>query len=322
MSTGDLLPSSSLVQSFSRIPRWRRLFQLRMRGLRESWSIFSNNKLAVFGLVLLVIYALMAVIHPILMKTIWPNTIYNPATGYDPNIFPHPAPPSSAHLLGTDSLGRDVLSRLLAATTPTFILAMTAAIVTAALSTLSGALSAYFRGRLDGFFSHISDLLLLAPAPMVMIVISGISQLEPLEFGLLYGFLAGLGGTAIIMRSYALTVMAKPFIDASRVAGAGADRIIFKHLIPHMLPLASVQMMLTITGAVFADGFSTFLGLSITRLNWGSLIWDSFTLMTFIPSVPWNVLIPPAIAISMFAASFYFIARGLHEVAEPRIRGR
>jgi ABC-type dipeptide/oligopeptide/nickel transport system permease subunit len=80
--------------------------------------------------------------------------------------------------------------------------------------------------------------------------------------------------------------------------------------------------MLTITGAVFADGFSTFLGLSITRLNWGSLIWDSFTLMTFIPSVPWNVLIPPAIAISMFAASFYFIARGLHEVAEPRIRGR
>jgi peptide/nickel transport system permease protein len=310
------------MQSFRKIPRWRRLMQLRFRNLRESWSIFSNNKLALFGVVLLFFYALMAIMHPILMKTVWPNTIYNPATGFDQNVFPHPAPPSSGHLLGTDSLGRDVLSRLLAATTPTFVLAMTAAVVTAALSTLSGALSAYYRGRLDGLLSHLSDLLLLAPAPMVMIVISGISQLEPVEFGLLYGLLAGLSGTAIVMRSYALTIMAKPFIDASRVAGSGAGRIIFKHLIPHMLPLASVQMMLTITGAVFADGFSTFLGLSITRLNWGSLIWDSFTLMSFIPTIPWNVLIPPAIAISMFAAAFYFIARGLHEVAEPRIRQR
>jgi peptide/nickel transport system permease protein len=322
MSTEDFVPWTSTVLPSSRIPRWRKLLQLRFRGLRESWGIFSNNKLAMFGLILLVIYAVMAMLHPILMSTVWPNPIYNPATGYDQYIFPHPAPPSTAHLLGTDSLGRDVLSRLLAATTPTFILAMTAALVTAVLSTLSGALSAYFRGRLDSFFSHLSDLLLLAPAPLVMVVVSGISQLRPLEFGLLYGFLAGLGGAAIIMRSYALTVMAKPFIDASRVAGAGAGRIIFKHLIPQMLPLASVQMMLTITGAVFADGFSTFLGLSTTRLNWGSLIWDSFTLMTFIPGVPWNVLIPPAIAISMFAASFYFIARGLHEVAEPRIRAR
>jgi peptide/nickel transport system permease protein len=322
MSALNTTPKLSDSMLSFRISRWRRLFGLQFRSLRESWGIFSRNKLAMFGLVLLVIYAVMSILHPILMNTVWPNQVYNPHTGFDARVFPHPSPPSSEHLLGTDSLGRDVLSRLLAATTPTFTLAMTAALVTAALSTLVGAVSAYYRGWLDGFFGHLSDLLLLAPAPLVMVVVSGISQLSPVDFGLMYGVLVGMGGAAIIMRAYALTVMAKPFIDASRVAGAGPGRIIFKHLIPQMLPLASVQMLLTVTGAVFADGFSTFLGLSITRLNWGSLIWDSFTLMGFIPGIPWNVLIPPAIAISMFAASFYFIARGLHEVAEPRIRQR
>ena len=305
----------------------RRAYQLRRlslysKGFREGWRIFSQNKLAVFGLVLLLIYAIMAVIHPMLMSTVWPNKIYNPSTGYDQDIFQHPAPPSSAHFLGTDSLGRDVLSRLLAATTPTFILAITAAVLTATLSLLVGAVSAYKRGKVDSFFSHLSELLLLAPAPLVMVVISGFVQIEAVEFGLLYGLLSGLGGAAIIMRSYAVTVMAKPFIDASRVAGAGGVRIIFNHLIPQMLPQASVQMLLTITGAVFADGFSSFLGLSRTRLNWGSMIWEALIFLNLSPTLPWNTLIPPAVAISMFAASFYFIARGLHEVAEPRIRQR
>jgi peptide/nickel transport system permease protein len=321
MRTENITPHSP-VNRFSRGTYLIRRLSLYSRGFRESWSIFYRNKLAVFGLVLLIIYTLMAMLHPILMSTVWTNQVYNPDTGFDQRIFQHPAPPSTTHLLGTDNLGRDVLSRLLAATTPTFTLAMTAALVTAALSTLVGALSAYYRGKLDAFFSHLSDLLLLAPAPLVMVVVSGFGQIEALEFGLLYGFLAGLGGAAIIMRSYAATVMTKPFIDASRIAGAGAGRIIFNHLIPQMLPLAAVQTMLTITGAVFADGFSTFLGLSRVRLNWGSMIWDSFTFMNIYPGVPWNVLLPPALAISMFAASFYFIARGLHEVAEPRIRPR
>jgi peptide/nickel transport system permease protein len=321
MRTGGI-SSDITMQVLSRKDYQLRRLRLYSRGFRESWGIFSQNKLAVFGLVLLLMYAIMAAIHPILMSSVWPNRIYNPDTGYDEMVFPHPSPPSSTHLLGTDSLGRDVLSRLLAATTPTFVLAITSAVVTAALSLLVGAVSAYSRGKVDTFLSNLSQLLLLAPAPLVMVVISGFGQIEALEFGLLYGLLTGLGGAAIIMRSYAMTVMAKPFIDASRVAGAGGTRIIFNHLIPQMLPLAAVQMLLTITGAIFADGFSSFLGLSRVRLNWGTMIWDAFTFLTLSPTVPWNVLLPPALAISMFAAAFYFIARGLHEVAEPRIRQR
>ena len=302
--------------------RYRVWLALNWRRVVDTWQVFSQNKMAVFGLVLILIYALMAIAHPILMKTVWPKSIYDPQVGYDMKIFPHPSPPTAAHLLGTDTLGRDVLSMLLAATTPTYILALTAAIITALISTLAGAIAVYYGGLLDLLIMHISDVALLMPAPLVMVVVGGTVEISPFQFGLMYGVLAGIGGAAVVMRSQALMVINKPFVEAARVAGGGGPHIILKHLVPNMLPLATVQMLLSVTGAVFADGFSTFLGLSRTRLNWGSMIYSSFTNQAINVTITWNVLLPSALAISLFAAAFYFIAKGVHEVAEPRLRGR
>ena len=87
-------------------------------GTRNSWKIYRKNRLAVLGLVLLLLYVLMAVLHPLLIGNVWPKVVYDPVTGHDMLIFPHPSGFSSAHLLGTDVLGRDVLSILMAATAP------------------------------------------------------------------------------------------------------------------------------------------------------------------------------------------------------------
>jgi peptide/nickel transport system permease protein len=302
--------------------RLRIWLKLTWQRSQENWRIFARNRLALLGCALLLIYVLMAVTQPILLETVWPKGIYNPQTGFDPRVFPNPSPPTEGHLLGTDTLGRDVLSMLMAATRPTIILAFTAALTTALISTLVGAYSAFFGGWVDLGLSLISDLALLAPAPIVMVVIGGVIDISPVDFGLVYGLIAGLGGTAIILRAQALSLMSKPFLEASRVAGASSTHIIFTHLVPNMLPLAAVQMLLSVTGAVFADGFSTFLGLSRTRLNWGGMIYSSFSNQAISATIPWNVLIPSALAISLFAASFYFIARGVHEVVEPRLRER
>ncbi len=295
-----------------------------LRQLRDDWAIFSRNRLAMLGLALIGVFALMAIIHPLLMGTIWPKGIYNPETGYDINVAPWPAPPGQGHLLGTDALGRDVLSMLLASTRASFTVAITAALTTALVSLAIGAVSAYYRGAVDAVFSNISDALLLLPAPIIMVILSSkyYEAIGTVRFGLLYGVLAGAGSAAIVMRSHALTLMTRPFIDAARVAGARGRYIILRHLVPHMLPLVAVHMMLTVTGAVVADGFIAFFGLRGVRLNWGSMIYNGIAFQVINPTVPWNTIVAPTLALSLFAAAFYFVARGLHDVSDPRTRGR
>ena len=277
------------------------------------------------GVGLTLVFAGMAISHPLLLGTAWPKGVYDPVIGYDLDALPWPsAPDPPRHWLGTDAVGHDVLSMLLASTRPSFTLAFAAALSTAAISTLFGALSAHFRGSVDAVLSNIAYALLLLPVPIVMVIIGGwyYDNIGPLEFGLLYGVLAGGGSAAIVMRSQALGLMNRPFIEASRVAGAGPFHIMTRHLIPHMLPLASVHMMLTVTGAVVANGFiAAFLGSRPdVRLNWGTMVYNAFFYQAINPRFPWNLLIPPTLALSFFAASFYLISRGLQDVADPRHR--
>jgi peptide/nickel transport system permease protein len=265
----------------------------------------------------------MAVSHPVLRATVWKKGIYDPVTGYDFEEI-HPAKPSSQHLLGTDSLGRDVLSMLLYATKPAFVVGITAAAMTALIGATIGVISAYYRGAIDTLFTHIADGFLLLPAPLFMVVVGmRFRDIGPAQLGLIYGFITGLGGAAIVMRSHALTVVARPFIEAARIAGGGGRHVMLKHIVPHMLPLAALYMMLAVTGAVVADAFISFWGFSRSYLNWGTVIYSSFTYSTVLDTgVEWHVLIPPSVALSLFAAAFYFVARGLHEVADPRLRAR
>jgi peptide/nickel transport system permease protein len=202
--------------------------------------------------------------------------------------------------------------------------ALAAAISAAATGTLIGAFSAYYHETaVDALFRYLSDIFLIMPAPIVMVIIGAryYESLSAFKYGLLYGLIAGASSVAIVMRSQALTIMIKPFIAASWVAGAGGKRIVFAHLIPHMLPLASVQMMIAVVGAVISYGFIAFVGVSRQTLNWGAMVYDAFMFsMNALGKTPWLQLVSPAVALSLFAAAFYFVSRGLHEVAEPRLR--
>jgi peptide/nickel transport system permease protein len=293
------------------------------RRLRSSWRTFAESHIAVFGLALIGLFGIMSLAHPILRATVWQKGYYHPVTGYDMELM-HPAPPSSRHLLGTDSLGRDVLSMLLSATRPTFVVGIAAALSTAVIATAIGVVSAYYRGAVDGILTHLSDAFLLLPAPILMVIIGmRFREIGPTPLGLIYGLVAGAGGAAIVMRSHALTIMNRPFIEAARIAGGGGRHIMVRHVLPHMLPLAALYMMLAVTGAVVADGFISFWGFSRSYLNWGTIIYSSFVYSTVLASgVEWHVLIPPSMALSLFAAAFYFVSRGLHRLADPRLRTR
>jgi len=295
---------------------------LSWQRLRQGWKVFAESRLALLGLALIVLFGVAAGVHPLLRATVWREAIYDPVTGFDPRIM-HPAPPSARHPLGTDSLGRDVLSMLLAATGPAFTVGITAAVSAALIGLFIGIVAAYWGGRVDRALMHLADTLLLLPPPLLMVIVGmRFREIGPALLGLIYGLVAGAGGTAIVMRTHALTVVSRPFVEAARVAGGSGRHILFIHIVPHMLPLVGMYMLLNVTGAVVADAFISFLGFSRDYLNWGTIIYSSFVYSSYLNAgVEWHVLIPPSVALSVFAAAFYLVATGLHRVANPRLRG-
>jgi peptide/nickel transport system permease protein len=304
--------------------QWLRIRSgLAWQRFKMDWAVFAESRLAILGIVIIAMFGLMAIAHPILMRTIWPRSIYDPVTGFDMAVFSHPALPSPGHLLGTDTLGRDVLSMLLAATTPTFTIGLTAALATALVGTAMSVTAAYFRGPVDAIITNVADVFLLFPAPVIMIIIGArFRDLGPVPLGLIYGFVTGAGATALVMRSHALQIVSKPYMEAAQIGGGGSAHIITKHLLPAMLPLAALQMMIAVTGAVVADGFISFFGLTRTVSNWGTLIYDAFVYAQIgsAQGAMWHMLLPAALSFSLFATGFYLVSRGLHRVASPTIR--
>jgi peptide/nickel transport system permease protein len=306
----------------------RRLARFRIRAtltaarLKNMWLIYRQSPLAIIGLILIGLFGVLAVLHPILMATVWPSGIYDPQVGFDGTVM-HPDGLSSAHLLGTDALGRDVLSQLLAATTPTFVLGITAALATAVSGTLVGALAGYYRGRVDTVLSRVSDTFLLLPAPILMVIVgTRFRDLGPLQLGLIYGLFAGIGNTAIVMRSLAMKLRVLPFIEVSKISGGGSFYILLRHIIPHLLPMAALQTMVAVTGAVVADGFISFFGFTRGISNWGTMIYNALIYGQSLGIIEplWNALLPPSMALSLFGLAFYLTSRGMHRVADPRLR--
>ena len=183
-------------------------------------------------------------------------------------------------------------------------------------------LAAFYKGSTDVVLTNLSDIFLLMPAPMMMIVIgASFRDLTPAQLGLIYGVIAGAGTTMIVLRSHALKIVAQPYMEAARVAGGGGMHMIFKHLIPNMASLAALQMMIVVTGVVVADGFISFFGFSRVANNWGTMIYDAFVYANVLKTgTQWNALLPPAIAFTLFAMGFYLISRGLQWVVDPKMR--
>lgn len=295
------------------------------RRIVAAWSWVRSNPFFVLGFGILAAFALLAVARPVLDATLWADQsrVYDPVTGYDATIF-HPSGPSGEHLLGTDSLGRDVLSLLTTATAATFVIAVGAAAVTGVLALVLGTLMAYWRGWVDQALSHLADAVVLLPAPLVMIVVAYARPdvFTPGWFGLVYGLLAGVGAGAIVVRSYGLTVVNKPFIDAARVAGGGPWRIMSRHIVPHLAPLAAVQTMLAVTGAIVSAAFVDFLTPGGPgQPTYGTLVYAGLSYQQQISTTPaWAALLAGALAISLLSAAFYLLSVGLRQRVDPTAR--
>jgi peptide/nickel transport system permease protein len=298
--------------------RWKEQF----RHWREGGRLLFQHPLGGLGLSLITLFALMALLHPILMAGAWNRTMYDPMVGFDYDGIPHPDPPSLKHLLGTDTLGRDVLSQLLYAAGPSFGLGLLAGTVAVTLAATVGVTAAYFGGVLDTLLMGLTDAAMMLPAPVVLLVVGLLVQMNWLQLALIYGLFSGLGGTAVVFRSQALSIKVKPYIEAARVAGGNSWHILCAHFLPNLFPLMFLNLMFTATGAVLTEALLSFFGRTTIRLSWGTMIW--FGQVTFRWSVgqQWNAIIPPALAIMLFCGAFYMVGRALDDTLNPRLRRR
>lgn len=289
-------------------------------GWADTRKRLRNNKMAVAGFTVLCVFAILAFIHPILQATVWSDNpaVYRPVTGHDSTID-NPSGPSLTHPLGTDPLGRDVLSLMTYGLRPTFLVAIAVALSAGTIGLVVGASSAFYRGRYDRVMSHISDAVVLLPPPLMFLIASKRGLLGPFELGLLYGLFAGLGPAAIVVRSRALAIMEKPFIDAARSVGGSPRWIITHHLLPAVAPHVAVVTLGSVVGALVTQGFVEYLGIGEYRYGLGNLVYNAMSYQkVLLTGVPWSALMAGALGISLLASSFYMMSAGLRQVIDPR----
>ncbi|MGA7271440.1 MAG: ABC transporter permease, partial [Acidimicrobiia bacterium] len=238
-----------------------------------------------------------------------------------------PAPPSVSgdhpHYLGTDPQGRDVFSQLLYSTRAAFLLGAIAALTTVLIATTVGSIAAYYGGFIDSAFMRFADLILLMPLLPILFVMGPLFGLNMLTLGLVIGFVNGFGGVAIVLKSQALAVKVKPYIDAAKVAGGGNWHVISRHIIPNVLPLSFLYMMFGVTEAIAIEATLSFFGLLNVKMTWGLMINTAQSNGYLLSGVNyWWLLFPAGLAVSFLAFAFFIVGRGMDEVINPRLRAR
>lgn len=340
---------------------WRIRLRLFGRKLRTNWGLFTDNKIGLVGLAIIALFGLMALAHPILMNTVWDPDVYDPRAGYgsvvvektivsqieDPakevsladamtmpnvnnpqvgdtvTVAEQPAGPSSEHWLGIDQNGRDIFSQLLAGAQAAFGLGVIAALVTVVLATVVGSVAAYFGGLSDQILMRIADLFLLLPLIPALAFLGGLFDPSLVVLAVAVGLVSGFGGTAILLKSQALAVKVKPFIDAARVAGGSHAHIIFRHIVPNVVPLAFFSMMVSVTIAISTEATLAYLGLINLDMSWGLMIQTAQTGGYLLSGFDyWYMLLPAGLAVTLLSAAFYLVGRALDEVVNPRLRSR
>jgi peptide/nickel transport system permease protein len=156
----------------------------------------------------------------------------------------------------------------------------------------------------------------------ILIVLSALFKLDLPKLALVIGILSGFGGTTIIIKSQALTIKVRAYIEAARVAGGSHAHIILRHIIPNLMPLSFLYMMFTVTSAIFSEAALSFFGLLNIRMSWGLMIHTAQTAGYLLNTKTWWLIVPAGLSITLLCAAFYLVGRALDEVINPRLRKR
>lgn len=283
--------------------------------LAEDWRVFRSSPLGKIGMTLLIIFGLMAAasyIPPLV------DPMYHPMTGVDPLVVKS-TPPSLRHWLGTDFMGRDIFSQLLAGARVAFMVGVSAAFMAVVLGTAFGMTAGYMGRTTDTVLMRLADMIMVMPTLLLVLMLAALfGQLNIWTIVLMIALFRWPGVSRVI-RAQTLSLKERPFIDAARVAGASHARIIFRHIMPNVLPLAFLYMTFRVTSAIVIEAGLAFLGFGDPgTVSWGMMLQWVWKTGHMFQAPYW--LLPPGICISLITLSFYMLGRAMDDVLDPRLR--
>jgi len=273
------------------------------------WQRFKKNRLAIVGLIVIAILAVISVAAP------WVAPYDRDKT----DIYNRYAEPSQEHLLGTDDLGRDILSRLIWGGRVSLTVGLVAVSISITLGMLVGALSGFFGGIVDTLLMRFTDIVISFPYLVLMIVIASI--LKPS----IYNTMIALGavswpGTARLVRGEILSLKQREFVEAAHSLGIKPGRLIVRHLLPNAFAPVVVAATLGVAGAILAEAGLSFLGLGVPQPipSWGNMLnaamrWKVMSKMLWM----W---IPPGIMVFLAVISINLVGDGLRDSLDPRLK--
>ena len=266
---------------------------------------FTKNKRAVFGLIILVIVVLMAILGP----------VFSPFSYEDQNIALRNAAPTAQHIFGTDKMGRDIFVRILYGARISLGVGIVAAIVNLILGTLYGGIAGYVGGKTDMVMMRFVDIIYSVPSMLYIVLImlwlgAGVSSI-----------ILGISitcwiGTARIVRSQVKSLREQEFTMAAFVLGASPKRILVKHLLVNAMGPIIVNITLMVPQAIFTEAWLSFIGVGISapKASWGTLCDAASELIMVYPMQT----IYPLVAICLTIISFNFVGEGLERALDPK----
>lgn len=299
-----------------------------MESLSRGWSRFTEHKMGVLGLLILVSMIAMAVFAPYIA----PHTLEWKAPsdiggGEERTLedvanaqISHPAPPKFGDPyfapLGTDSRGHDVLTQLIWGSRTALYIGLAAGLLSSLVGVPLGLISGFYGDTwIDEAIQRVVDIMYglpFLPLVIVLVTLRGVSTTNIIIAIAVKSWL----NNAIVIRGQTLSLKERSYIEAAKVAGATDNRIIFKHIMPNVLPLAFVYLAQDAAFAILTQASLAFLGLSdFTNMSWGVMLqWVQVDGHVF-DALWW--MIPPGIMITLVSASFYFVGYSLEDVMNP-----
>jgi peptide/nickel transport system permease protein len=282
--------------------------------MATSWTRFRKDKTAVAGLAVIALVVAAAALAPLVAP-------FDPAEQFFDGLTLEgaPLPPNEKFWLGTDTLGRDLLSRMIYGARNSLIIGLLANGAAVLIGTTLGVVAGYLGGVVGAGLMRLTDMVMAFPALLLATALAAI--IGP-SIGIVAAVIAMVNWVQIARVIYTETtsLAQRDYIEAARALGAGTPRILIRHLIPHLLPTVLVYATLGIATTVLLEAMLSYLGVGVQPPDpsWGGIVFES---QSYFISAPWLVFFP-GIAIVIMALSFNLVGDALRDALDPTQRGR